>query len=251
MKGGEGAGTSTESRQETGNNTHQIGKQAPRPETVQTPRTRKVTRDAAADGGRRRVKDQQREAARARVPDGVMPGSVADAGITPRRSCEGAFTRVRPDRKLGFFSQPKQGDPFPHELVFLLRGRSPTRVTSKGRCTAHRSYISSTDLTFRQPGGRPVETWLSPEPAQQFYTLRAGSPPGGRSPASAGLSRNLCCVSTGSPPRPRSTSSWGSAGDAGAVSAHGGDGPAAECDSADRAVQRGAKCRAGRGICRT
>ncbi|MFI0480536.1 MBL fold metallo-hydrolase [Actinomadura sp. 9N215] len=40
------------------------------------------------------------------------------------------------------------------ELTFLLPRQQPTRMNGKGQSAAHRSYASSTDLTFRQPGGR-------------------------------------------------------------------------------------------------
>src|SRR5699024_8091907 len=53
---------------------------------------------------------------------------------------------------------------FPRGSSFLLRSWLPTRINGGGRCTAHRSYISSTDITFRRPGGRSARTWFSPDP---------------------------------------------------------------------------------------
>lgn len=59
----------------------------------------------------------------------------------------------------------KAGRFFSRESSFLLRGQLPIRVNDEERkSTAHRSYTSSTDITSRQPGGRPTRTWFSPEP---------------------------------------------------------------------------------------
>ncbi|MET9915292.1 group II intron maturase-specific domain-containing protein, partial [Streptomyces sp. NPDC006476] len=44
---------------------------------------------------------------------------------------------------------------FPRGLSFLLLRQQLPRINGKGRWYAQQSYASSTDLTSRQPGGRP------------------------------------------------------------------------------------------------
>ena len=62
---------------------------------------------------------------------------------------------------------------FPRGLSFLLLRQQLPRTNGKGRGHAQQSYTSSTDLTSRQPGGRPGQLgYRRPDATQTTTYLR-------------------------------------------------------------------------------
>ncbi|MFD7057336.1 hypothetical protein ACFWBS_56740 [Streptomyces mirabilis] len=63
---------------------------------------------------------------------------------------------------------------FPRGLSFLLLRQQLPRTNGKGRWYAQQSYASSTDLTSRQPGGRPGQLgYRWPDGLQTTSLLRS------------------------------------------------------------------------------
>ncbi|MCX4429420.1 hypothetical protein [Streptomyces mirabilis] len=81
---------------------------------------------------------------------------------------------------------------FPRGLSFLLLRQQLPRTNGKGRWYAQQSYASSTDLTSRQPGGRPGQLgYRWPDGLQTTSLLRVVG--GGRRSALAANRLSLPC----------------------------------------------------------
>ncbi|MFD7057236.1 FAD-binding oxidoreductase [Streptomyces mirabilis] len=107
--------------------------------------------------------------------------------ITPPAAESMAALLTSPPAEAGGF--------FPRGLSFLLLRQQLPRTNGKGRWYAQQSYASSTDLTSRQPGGRPGQLgYRWPDSLQTTSLLRVVG--GGRRSALAANRLSLPC-STG------------------------------------------------------
>jgi NAD(P)-dependent dehydrogenase (short-subunit alcohol dehydrogenase family) len=112
-------------------------------------------------------------------PRGITVNTVSP-GATDTDLLRGTNPPEALDMVVQLTSPPAEaGGFFPRGLSFLLRSRSPTRISGEGRCAAHRSYISSTDLTSRQPGGRPDRLGCHQSGKPDVITPSAQLPPHG------------------------------------------------------------------------
>ena len=116
--------------------------------------------------------------------DGTVSGTRRPAPSTP--DCLGTARfpghknrGTRHLRRTRLTSPPAEAGRFnPRGLSFLLRRQQPTRINGKGWCAIHRSYASSTDLTFRQPGGRPTRNLVIAPDGRAEPTRRSRCPTG-------------------------------------------------------------------------
>src|SRR5690242_18866983 len=83
------------------------------------------------------------------------PGEWLTCGYADQTAGDGSVSRCR-EALTHLTSPPAEAGGFnPRGLSFLLLRQRLPRTNGKGRGYAQQSYASSTDLTSRQPGGRP------------------------------------------------------------------------------------------------
>ncbi|MCX4428675.1 transposase [Streptomyces mirabilis] len=131
----------------------------------------------------------------------VVLGLIVDLPFLPRPVClpvaarlhrpKGEQTKV--ELAASLTSPPAEaGGFFPRGLSFLLLRQQLPRTNGKGRWYAQQSYASSTDLTSRQPGGRPGQLgYRWPDGLQTTSLLRVVG--GGRRSALAANRLSLPC----------------------------------------------------------